>query len=58
MKTVEQMIEAIEYRIGMLEESLDVLTKHPEHFNSTVIDQSARVDELEGLLGYMKEKAS
>lgn len=53
MKTTEETIKAIEYRLDNLKETLDILLA--ANTGNTYFDYEARIDELETLLEHIKD---
>lgn len=53
-ETKRRVIEAMDYRIARLTESLDVLNRQPEKVRSVIDDMQSRVDELETIRNYVK----
>lgn len=55
MKTIEQAVKAIEFRLAQLRPTLEVFEKNPQVSPATIEFYESRIDELETLLEYIKE---
>lgn len=49
-----RVVEAFDYRLDRMNESLAVLRKNPEKVRSVIDDMESRVDELESFRSYVK----
>ena len=52
--TKRQIVEALDYRVNRLTESLEVLRKNGNQVQSVIDDMESRVDELETFRHYVK----
>lgn len=51
---MENIINAIEFRLEALRKVQDIIKTSPESFPTVMLENEARIDELESLLGYIK----
>lgn len=56
MKTNIEIIEGIKIRLARLEQTLDIVSKHPEKLVYVEEDCKSKIDELESLLEWISKQ--
>ena len=56
MKTADEIIKGIELRLMRLHQTLEIISKHTDELTYTKADTESKIDELESLLEWIKNK--